>query len=174
VALSDRQIEQIRRYVDSGGRVCIVGQAGTYDEWLIPREQPAMDDLPASDMVRIEEDDDVVSAVSRACEDQLSISIQAAHGLCAELTKQPGRRLLHLVNYRMDDPAKDVQVRLRLPLGRRVRDVTLISPERQNGLEVSFQQRDDLVWFVVPQVRVYEIAVVTMQKIAEDATAPDH
>jgi hypothetical protein len=174
VALSDRQIEQIRRYVNSGGRICIVGNAGNYDEWLIPRERPALDDLPAAGVVRIEEDDDVVSAVRRACNNRLSVSIRAGSGLCSELTEQPGRRLVHLVNYRVDGPVKDVSVRLRLPPGRRVKAVTLVSPERENDLEVSFQERDGLVTFGVPQVCVYEIAVVSMQQVAGDATDSDH
>ena len=163
VSLSDRQIEQIRKYVGSGGRVCIVGQAGTYDEWLIPRERPVLDELPASGVVWIEEDDDVVSAVRRACDDRLSVSIRAGSGLCSELTEQPGRRLVHLVNYNADNPVKNVSVRLFLPPGRRVKAVTLVSPERRSDLEVSFQEQDGLVTFVVPQVCVYEIAIITMQ-----------
>jgi hypothetical protein len=163
VALSDRQIEQITNYVSSGGQVCIVGQAGTYDEWLIPRERPALADLPAPAVVRIKENDDVVRAVRRACGQRLSVSIQAEAGLCSELTEQPGRRLVHLVNYRADDPITDVSVRLRLPPNRHVKAVTLISPERQIDFSVSFQERDGLVLFRVPQVRIYEIAVVTIE-----------
>jgi hypothetical protein len=163
VALSDRQIEHIRRYVNSGGRICVVGQAGTYDEWLIPRERPVLNDLPGANVVRIEENDNVVRAIRRACDDRLSVSIRAVPGLCSELTEQPGRRLVHLVNYNADNPVKDVSVRLRLPSGRRVKAVTLISPERQSNLEVSFKEMGGLVTFGVPQVCVYEIAVVTMQ-----------
>lgn len=162
-ALSDRQIEHIGRYVNSGGRVCIVGQAGTYDEWLIPREQPALDDLPVANVVRIEENDNFVRAIRRACDDRLSLSIRAVPGLCSELTEQPGRRLVHLVNYNADKPVKDVSVRLRLPSGRRVKAVTLVSPERQSKLEVSFKEMGGLVTFGVLQVRTYEIAVVTIQ-----------
>jgi hypothetical protein len=173
VALSDRQIEQIKQYVNSGRQVCIVGQAGTYDEWLIPRERPALDDLPAACVVRIGQDDDVVDAVRRACDNRLSVSIQAQAGICSELTEQPGRRFVHLVNYRVDDPVTDVSVRLLLPAGRRVKSVTLVSPERQGDLEVSFQEQEGSVIFCVPQVGVYEIAVVTMQQAAGDATAAD-
>ncbi len=163
VALSDQQIEQIRRYVNSGGQVCIVGQTGTYDEWLIPRKQPALDELPASGVVRIEQDDDVVNAIRRACNNRLSVSIRAGSGLCSELTEQPGRRLVHLVNYNAGEPVKDVSVRLRLPAGRRTKAVTLVSPERESDLEASFEEQDGFVTFGVPQVCVYEIAVVTMQ-----------
>jgi hypothetical protein len=172
VALSDRQVEQIKRYVNSGGRVCIVGQAGTYDEWLIPREGPALDELPAARVERTGENDNVVDAIRRACDNRLSVSIQAGAGLCSELTEQPGRRCVHLVNYRADDPVRDVSARLLLPPGRRVKSITLVSPERRSDLEVSFQERDGLATFSVPQVDVYEIAVVTMQQVAADTNPP--
>ena len=43
-------------------------------------------------------------------------------------------------------------------------DLTLfVSPEHQSDLEVSFQERDGMVTFSVPQVGVYEIAVVIMR-----------
>jgi hypothetical protein len=163
VALSDRQIEQIKQYVNTGGRVCIVGQAGKFDEWLVRREQPALDNLPAAGVVRIEENDDIVDTVRRACNNRLSLSIRAGAGLCSELTEQPGRRLVHLVNYKADNTAKDVPVHLLLPSGRKVEVITLVSPEHQSDLEVSFQERDGMVTFSVPQVGVYEIAVVTMR-----------
>jgi hypothetical protein len=163
VALSDRQIEQIRQYVNTGGRVCIVGQAGTYDEWLVRREKLALDNLPATGVIRIEENDDIVDAVRRACNNRLSVSIHARAGLCSELTEQLGRRLVHLVNYNTDNPAKNVLVSLLLPSGRKVEAVTLVSPEHPSDLEVSFQERDGMVTFNVPQVRVYEIAIVTMR-----------
>jgi len=163
VAFSDRQIEQIRQYANSGGWVCVIGQAGTHDEWLIPREKPALDDLLGSNIVQIEDNNDIVLAVRRACDDRLSVSIRAMPGLCSELTEQPGKRLVHLVNYNADVPAKDVSVRLRLPSGRRVKTVTLVSPEHQSDIEVSFHEMDGLVSFGVPQVNVYEIVVVSMQ-----------
>lgn len=173
VALSDRQIEQIRQYVASGGRVCIVGQTGMYDEWLVPRKQPVLDDLPAAGVVRIEEDEDVAGAVCRACDDQLSLSIQSGPGLCSELTEQPGRRIVHLVNYNADDPVKNISIHLTLPPGRKVKAITLVSPERENDIEAKFQERDGQVTFGVPQVSVYEIAVVTLQQVAGGATARD-
>ncbi len=163
VALSDEQIEQIGQYVKSGGRLCIVGQAATHDQWLRPREKPGLENLPADRVIRIEAKSDVVSAVRRACDGRLSMSIEAQSGICAELTEQPGRRLVHLVNYRTGDPAENLSISLRLPAQRRVTGVRLVSPERQNDLELSFQERDGLVTFRVPQVRTYEIAVVTMR-----------
>jgi len=163
IALSDRQIEQIRQYIQSGGRVCIIGPAATHDEWMLPREKPALDDLPANSVVRIGENDDILGAVSRACSNKLSLSLQAKPGLCSELTEQPGRRLVHLVNYRADDPIKNITISLRLPAERHIKAVTLAGPEREHDIKLTFREQAGIVTFAVPQVSIYKIAVVTLE-----------
>jgi hypothetical protein len=84
-------------------------------------------------------------------------------GLCAELTAQSDRRLVHLVNYRSDGFIEQVEIRLRLPSRRRVISVKLASPERKSELDIPFKQEADAVDFTVPKVGVYEIAVVGLQ-----------
>ena len=163
VALSDQQLQHIKDYVSSGGRVCIIGPVATHNEWMLPRERPALDDLPVSAVVRIAEDGDVLDAVHRACGNELSLSVQTKPGLCAELTEQPDRRLVHLVNYRADGPVKNIATRLHLPAGRYVRAVTLASPQREDDLELAFSEQVGFVTFTVPEVGIYEIAVVTMK-----------
>jgi len=177
-ALSDRQIEQIRQYIQSGGRVCVIGPVATHDEWMLPREKPSLDDLPAGSVVRIGENDDVLGAVSRACANEFSLSLQAEPGLCSELTEQPGRRLVHLVNYRAsavpkgtpcggclaaDNPIKNITISLRLPAERHVKAVTLAGPERKHDIELNFKEQAGVVTFAVPEVSIYEIAVVTIK-----------
>lgn len=85
-------------------------------------------------------------------------------GLCAELTEQPHRRLVHLVNYREGSAVRDVSVSLRVPTGRRVSGVTLASPEHADDLPLPHEQRGDRVGFTVPKVGVYEIAVVSLSE----------
>ena len=181
IALTDRQIEQIRQYVSGGGRLCVIGPAATHDQWMNPRPRPALDDLPASRVVRIPGQEDRLSAIRRACGGQFSLSVEAEPpqtagappaagqrpgglpGLCAELTEQPGRRLVHLVNYRSDGPVKHIAVRLLLPVGRHVTSITLASPERAADRPVPFREEGGAVTFSVPEIGVYEIAVVAMQ-----------
>jgi hypothetical protein len=160
IALSDEQIEQIRQYIKSGGRICIIGPTATHDEWMLPREKPALDDIPAANVVRIGQNDDIPGAVSRACANELSLSLQAEPGLCSELTEQPGRRLVHLVNYRADEPVKNITISLRLPAKRHVKTVTLAGPEREHDIILTFKEQDGIVTFTVPQVSIYEIAIV--------------
>ncbi len=163
IALSDEQIEQIRQYIKSGGRVCVIGPVATHDEWMLTREKPALDDLPANSVVRIGENDDILGAVGRACANELSLSLQAEPGLCSELTEQSGRRLVHLVNYRADDPIKNITINLRLPAECHVKSVTLAGPEREHDIKLTFTEQAGVVTFTVPQVSIYGIAVVTFE-----------
>lgn len=163
VALSDGQIDQLRGYVSSGGRLCLIGPAATHDQWMRPRARPALDDLAADRVVRVDEDGDALAAVEKAAGGR-SLTVDAPPGVCTELTGQPGRRLVHLVNYREDGPAKDVAVRLRLPRGVRARSVTLVSPDRGRDLAVPCATVSGNVEFVVPVVGVYEIAVVALKE----------
>jgi hypothetical protein len=162
VSLTDPQIADIRRYVASGGRLCVFGSVATHDQWLSPRPRPALDDLPPDKVVRAGDNENPLAAIRRACDGRLSLTVEAkvAEGLCTELTEQPGRRLVHLVNYRGDRLLKGITVRLRLPEGKRVQQVTLASPEHDDGPSVSFQEEASMVTFTVPQVGVYEIAIV--------------
>lgn len=125
----------------------------------VPREAAAFDDLPVSQVVRIPEDGNVLSAIHRACSDRTSLSIRGGSGLCSELTEQIGRQLVHLVNYRID-PVTDVAVSVRLPNRRRPKSVILVNPERPNGIALPFETREGYAEFKVPEVKVYEIAVV--------------
>ena len=164
ISLSDWDIRHIERYVKAGGRLCIIGPAATHDEWMLPRRQPALDHLPPDGIVHISQNGNIIDAIRRACGDRLTLSIGARAGLCAELTEQTGRFLVHLVNYRSDSPAKNIVIRLRLPIGSRVRSVTLANPEEEHELPLPFDQQDDVVTFTVHEVKVYQIAVVTMQQ----------
>jgi hypothetical protein len=310
-ALSDRQVDQIRKYAGRGGRLCILGPAATHDEWLRPRQRPALDDLPAEVAVRADEFADPVRAVRQACGDfsltirtqdpppaptvsrlaigqriysdrdfvfrkvpqellglpRIAFPVEKAKGdsttplearvpvrvyvafakkgfssawldpqrgwqlysagglestivqigrgmdiycrdfeagklrlfegkrgtyvllgiqpkspaakdppfiaeeapaslggLCAELTEQPGRRLVHLVNYREGLPFRDVAVTVQLPAGKRATAVTLASPEHTEDKPLRYDQHGDRVHFTVPQIGVYEIAVVAVRE----------
>ncbi len=165
-AMSDRQVEQLRGYVQSGGRLCLIGPAATHDQWNALRARPALDDLPDRPLVRAETKGDIPAAVRRACGDGLSLSVQGPHGLCAELTAQPDRQMVHLVNYRAGEPARDVEVRLRIS-GRQVRLVRLASPEHENDVTLPFQQAAGVLTFTVPEIRTYEIAVVELGASSE-------
>jgi len=164
VALSDPHVKAIRRYVTRGGCLCVIGPLATHDEWMLPRNTPALDDLPTDCVVRVPENGDWLDAIRRACGGQLSLVVKTdSKALCAELTEQANRRLVHLVNYNTEAPAKQVAVRVALPKGRTATSVVLASPEHAADIQLPFQSEAGAVTFTVPTVGVYEIAVVTYQ-----------
>jgi len=161
-ALSDEQVDKIRRYAAGDGRLCMVGPAATHDRWMMPRPKPALADLPPTVVVEAAENGDWIDAMRRACGGAFSLSVEAPPGLCAELTQQPNRRLVHLVNYRSDGAVRDVGVALQLPKGFRVQRVTLSSPDHEIDRAISFEQHDGKALFLVPSVQIYEIASVEL------------
>jgi len=183
VALGDEQVAQIRRFVARGGKLCVIGPLATHDRWMMPREKPALDDLPAAAVVRVAEGGDWLRAMREACGGEFSLAIrapgrnepakpaqasrqapEAPAGLCAELTEQHGRRLVHLVNYRADGPIRDVAVSLRMSSEHRIQRVTLASPDQNADRSVPFEQKGRVVRFTVPELRIYEIAAVELAK----------
>ena len=60
-------------------------------------------------------------------------------------------------------PIPDIKVSVSLPAGRRAKSVALASPEREHEIVVPHQRQSGRVTFIVPQVGVYEIAVVTFE-----------
>lgn len=163
VALSDAQLAQIADYVQAGGRLCVIGPVATHDAWMNPREHTRfLDELPAERVTRISPAADLVEGLRKAWGATFSMEIAGPHGLCAELTEQPGRRLVHLVNYRSDAEARDVSCRLRLPDARRVQRVLLADPQ-SDDVAVPFTEDRGMVVFTVPRVGVYRIAVVEFE-----------
>jgi len=160
VAMSDAQAAAIERFVGNGGRVAVVGRPGTHDEWMRPRKSPVLAGLPPERVLHCQKPSEVVDGLRQAWPDALTLSVDGPAGLCCEVTEQPQRRLVHLVNYREDGPVREARVRLRVP--GRVGQVALASPGRDADLPVPFEERDGAVEFTVPEVGVYEIAVVTL------------
>jgi hypothetical protein len=163
IALSDQHIEQIEKYVQSGGRICTIGPVATHNEWMLARARPAFAHLRVQQAIQIPGNGNVLGAIQQACDNELTLSIHTDTGLCSELTEQSGRRLVHLINYRNNDPIKKVLVNMRLPAGCNVDAVSLRSPERERDIDLLYEQEGDQVKFVVPSVNVYEIAIIKIK-----------
>jgi len=175
-AMSEEQAARARRFVQAGGRLCVVGPLATHDQWMFPREKPLLDDLPSARAMHVKSSQGIVEAVDRALDHEPSLRISIEKhppesgpgkdpvlGLCVELTERGDQRFVHLVNYREADPVRHITVRLRVPDGRRVRKVVLAGPERGQDLHIAHVQEGRFVTFVVPQVKIYSVAVVSLQ-----------
>ncbi len=161
VAMSDAQIEQVRSFAAGGGRVLLVGDAATHDEWLIPHKMPGLANLPQAQLVRIQNATDLGPAVGALLQAPPSLTVEGPSGLCAELTEQPGRRLVHLVNYRTDTPARNINVTVQLPEGKQPSNVRLVRPEHDKDANLAIRRQEKAITCVVPAIDVYGIVVVT-------------
>jgi len=175
-AMSEEQAACVRRFVRAGGRLCVVGPLATHDQWMFPREKPLLDDLPGARVMRVTTSQGIVEAIDRALDHEPSLRISIERhapksepgkdpllGLCVELTERGDQRFVHLVNYRDADPVRHITVWLRVPDGRRVREVVLTGPERGQDLHVTHVREGRFTRFVVPQVKIYSVAVVALQ-----------
>ncbi len=162
VAVSDIQIGYLREYVRSGGHLCIIDDFATHDQWMNPRESNPFADLPPDRLIRVGPSADWITAIRRACGGKLTVSVDAKPGVCMEVIAQPGRRLIHLVNYR-SEAANNVTVSLKLPHATHVHNVMLTSPERTEDMALAFVQTKNMATFTVATVKTYEIAVVNFE-----------
>jgi len=97
----------------------------------------------------------------------LSLEVKAPLTVVAEPMerKAAGEMLVHLVNYgRANTPSvSNIEVDLRLPQGKKVSKVKVLSPDGGIEREVSFTEREGRVRFVVPRLDTYTLAVVTLR-----------
>jgi len=154
--LSTRLIEQTRI-----GPSIPNSDTATHDEWLIPRKTPDLANLPQAQLVRVQNATDLGRAVGALLQAPPSLTVKGPSGLCAELTEQPGRRLVHLVNYHADTPARNINVTVQLPKGEPVKNVRLARLEHDKDADLEIRRQEKTITCVVPAIDVYGIIVVT-------------
>lgn len=162
VALSDLHIQQIKEYVDEGGRLCIIGPVATHNEWMKPRLASAVEGFDESKIIQVDTPGDIPNLIKKAANGYFSFEVFGPKRLFAEYTGKPGQKQVHLVNYRPEMPIEKVQVRVRLKGSQKVQRVELLSPTRKDAIKVPFERNEDGITFTVPEIDVYEIAVIRL------------
>jgi hypothetical protein len=159
-AMSDKQVEEIRRYVQNGGKVCCFGEPATHDEWMQPRTRPSLQDLPADGKSHAAGDAVSPQELFAMLGDRISARISGPDGLCAEFTEQKNRRLIHLVNYQ-PQPTDPVSIHVRIPAGKEVESVSLVSPAHEKDLKLDYMLKYQELTVETPPVNIYSIVVMT-------------
>ncbi len=105
-------------------------------------------------------------AVKWAAAQPLSATVEAPLSVTAELAECPGSNalLLHLVNFDFRNPVKDISAAVRIPDGFAVREVALDSPDGGAGAKLATTVENGQVRFRVPELQVYDLAVVRLVK----------
>ncbi len=132
----------------------------------------------------------MVEAVRWALGDQNLLEVEGPPEAVAELVSVPGADALalHLVNYgvqrypvlkniwsahlegmipdldQADRSVKNITVKLKIPAGKKVRQVLLLSPDAGQEQQVlSHEVTDGVIRFVVPRLEIYSLAVIQLE-----------
>jgi hypothetical protein len=187
-ALSDEQAGRIRQFVAEGGGLVATGNTGRLTDWRTRRSQPALADLYGKGRViyvpQIEaaapappaqmsyyipnalwklprNAEALVKAVKQASGGRLSVEVEAPAWVTAEVADQPatGTRLLHLINFKHQEPFRDIPVRVRLPEGARFREAVVETPDGSSQ-QLHVAVEGDTVSFQVPELKVYDLVLL--------------
>jgi hypothetical protein len=106
---------------------------------------------------------DLTEAVKWASGDTLSASIDAPEWVTSELAEQKSSNtwLLHLLNFRPEQPIENIPVHIRIPEGLRLQKATIGVPGQSGDQAVRYSQAAGIATLTVPRLDVY--ALVTMR-----------
>jgi hypothetical protein len=184
-AMSDGQVDAVRRFVAQGGGLVITGNTGAMNEWRVRRRRPAFDGLEGR-VVRIaavtpaidppaprlnyrfdnrywrlpRNHDELIAAVSRAASGRLSVKVEAPPSVAIEIARNrsTGVRLLHLVNYDFLHAVADIAVTLP---GSGPAQVVIETPDSGERQALRVTPRDGDLTFRVPRLSTYALVTVT-------------
>ncbi|MGN7783694.1 hypothetical protein ACTJIJ_04180 [Niabella sp. 22666] len=109
----------------------------------------------------------LIDAVQWASRNNLSLYIEGPETVTMELVKQEkkNRLLLHLVNFNYEKAvAENIKLSLRIPEGKKVQRLTLLSPDRKTVAgNLNFKQEKGMIQFTIPQVKLYELAAIELK-----------
>ncbi|PYV35122.1 MAG: hypothetical protein DMG22_03405 [Acidobacteria bacterium] len=117
---------------------------------------------------------ELIDAIRWAADDRLSLQVAAGRTVVTELAeqKEKNKQIVHLLNYDVArrPSLQNIVVHLRIPEGKKVVKVTLISPDEKyedNTLSLDYLPRDHGISFTVPRLRTYSLAIVQLQEAAK-------
>lgn len=108
--------------------------------------------------------EDLAEAVRWAGREKFSVKVEAPLWVTMELAAQPASKtwLLHLVNFKIDEPLREIPVQLRIPEGMRLREAVFETPDRPSRAALDVAQQQGVLIFVVPRLQVYSVVFLRM------------
>lgn len=72
--------------------------------------------------------------------------------------------LLHLLNFDTKVPLlKDIKVNIQVPEGKKVTNVTILTPDGRNDETLQYKESGQSILFEVPQLSVYDLVVMKLE-----------
>ena len=111
--------------------------------------------------------EEIVSAVKWAAGNDLSVEVEAPLMVVMELTKQKdeGQIMLHLINFNAtkDELVKNIGVSLKIPRGKQVQELLLLSPDREKDETLHYSLAGKNIIFTIPVLETYDLVVTTFK-----------
>jgi len=116
--------------------------------------------------------EDMAEAIRWAAGGPLSVQVDAPIWVTMELADQhgSGNRVLHLLNFKVDEPLKNIPVRLRAPAGAAFDEAVVYSADGDPAQTLKPNRLDGAVSFNVPQLKIY--SMVVLRPTTRGKTAP--
>jgi hypothetical protein len=86
--------------------------------------------------------------------------LEAPETVVAEFLTQPGKVLVHLVNFDLARTRHDLQLHLRLPKGTRARSVVALDPDQKRPEKLRAVREGPRTTIAIPALDVYKLVVV--------------
>ena len=109
---------------------------------------------------------ELIESVKWASGDSLSLGIEAPQTVTMELTQKKDKSalILHLVNFNTGNPSvKNIKVDMKVPDGKRVSQITIMTPDGRADEILQFQESGKHSIFNVPELSVYDLVVMKLQ-----------
>lgn len=109
---------------------------------------------------------ELVDSVRWAADDKLSMNVDAPLWVTAELAEQESSntRLLHLINFKFQEPVEDIPVQIRIPEGMQLREAVLDAPENESSKALNISFHDNVAALRVPHLQEYALVLLRMEK----------
>jgi hypothetical protein len=110
---------------------------------------------------------DLISSVKWAMNADLSVEVSAPLTVTLELTEKLDKNvlMLHLLNYDVENKSiiKNIDVRLKIPNGKKVEKVEILSPDREQITMLKYKSDKNSIHFQTPQLQLYNLVLVKLQ-----------
>jgi hypothetical protein len=109
---------------------------------------------------------ELTESVKWSAKENLSLEIEAPVFVTAEVTQSidHSRLMLHLLNYNAekDKLLKNLKISLKIPEGKQIKELLLVSPDKEKVETLSFTVKEGRAVFTVPLLEVYDLVVAKL------------
>ncbi|MFT4094306.1 MAG: beta-galactosidase [Niabella sp.] len=142
------------------------GRVSYLPEVIPSRPKPAMAAMFGQYFKLAKNHDQLIDAVTWASKNNLSLHIEGSETVTMELVKQDdkNRIILHLVNFNYKKAAaENLKVSLKIPEGKKVQKITLLSPDSKTIATPAFSQKGTTLLFDISRVALYGLSVIQLK-----------